>query len=105
LSTYPSIPTGFKISLVGGGTIGLEWKDNANDEKGYKVYRAINSPDSFTLIAELPKNTETFDDKELETGKMYWYKISAFNDNGEIYTPTLTLPEEPSFPYASSVNL
>jgi len=104
LSTFPSIPTGFKISLVGGGTIGLEWKDNANDEKGYKVYRAINSPDSFTLIAELPKNTESFDDKELETGKMYWYKVSAYNDNGEICTPTLTLPEEPSFPYASSVN-
>ncbi len=55
----------------------LQWKDKANNELGYKVFR------DGELIAILPPNTTDFVDKTVEPGKEYDYEIKPFNDFGE----------------------
>ena len=55
----------------------LKWKDETDNELGYKVFR------DGELIAILPPNTTHFVDKTVEPGKEYDYEIKPFNDFGE----------------------
>jgi hypothetical protein len=91
LSIYPSIPTYFEIYTTDDNEIGLKWKDNAKDEKGYRIYRTEDQNEMFTVVTEIEKNSSYFADSTAEPGKTYWYKVSAFNDNGEMFTPILSL--------------
>jgi len=50
---------------------------------GFNVYRSTVSGGSFTLIASLPGSATLHIDKNLTAGTTYYYKVSAFNDNGE----------------------
>jgi len=57
--------------------ITLTWKDVANDETGYRVYRN-GSP-----IAELPANSTTYtDDTSRGSGSTFSYSVEAFNSIG-----------------------
>lgn len=91
LSAYPSIPTYFEIFTTDDNEIGLKWKDNARDEKGYRIYRTDDQDGTFAVITEIEKNSSYFADSTAEPGKTYWYKVSSFNNNGEMCTPLLSL--------------
>ena len=57
--------------------ITLTWKDVANDETGYRVYRN-GSP-----ITELPANSTTYtDDTSRSSGSTFSYSVEAFNSIG-----------------------
>lgn len=84
LTTYPAIPTKFKIVTSGIKGVSLEWKDNARDEEGYRIYRSQQKREGYTLLVELPKSSKEFDDLTIEPGNTYWYKLIAFGQNGEI---------------------
>ena len=57
--------------------ITLTWKDVANDESGYRVYR------NGTPIAELPANSTTYtDDTSRSSGSTFSYSVEAFNSIG-----------------------
>ena len=52
--------------------ITLTWKDVANDESGYRVYRDDN------LIAELPANSTTYTDNTSRSpGSVFSYSVEA----------------------------
>ncbi len=58
-------------------TITLTWKDVANDESGYHVYR------NGILIAELPANSTTYtDNTSRSSGSIFSYSVDAFNNIG-----------------------
>ena len=58
-------------------TITLTWKDVANNESGYRVYRD-SSP-----IAELPANSTTYTDNTSRSpGSVFSYSVEAFNSFG-----------------------
>src|SRR5271157_2666507 len=58
-------------------TITLTWKDVANDESGYHVYR------NGALIADLPANSTTYtDDTSRGAGSVFSYSVEAFNSIG-----------------------
>jgi hypothetical protein len=75
--------------------INVEWSDiseQAADFAGYRVYRAIGSPEynnilgtivgKFTRVFECTKDnlTHTFLDKAAERGQSYFYYVTAFDD-------------------------
>ena len=58
-------------------TTDLKWVDNADNEKGYRVYRGE------TMIADLPANSTTYTDNTTITyGSVLTYYVEAYNDAG-----------------------
>ena len=72
----------------GGGTVSLQWLDNADNETGYRIYR------NGQMIAELPAGSTSYTDAiYLGIGPLH-YSIRAYNDAGEsapLNTPGLFL--------------
>jgi len=60
----------------------IDWTDNASDETGYRVYRGLSSS-NLTLVATLPANTTSYNDSGLTRKTVYYYKVCAYNGNGE----------------------
>ncbi len=60
------------------GNVKLTWKDRADNENNYLVFRKKNN-DSYNVIARLTKNTEAFTDDDLLDGDVYSYKVAAEN--------------------------
>jgi hypothetical protein len=66
--------------------IALNWKDNANNETGYRVYR------NNELIVEFPANATQFSETiNLSAGQSVTYKVVAFNEAGEASSKVVTL--------------
>ena len=58
-------------------TTSLTWSDNADNEKGYHVFRLGN------LIADLPANSSSYTDTaNVSSGTQLTYSIEAYNDAG-----------------------
>jgi hypothetical protein len=56
--------------------IGLTWKDNADNESGYRIYR------NGTLVATISAGATSYDDIAPAPGA-YQYVVAAFNPDGE----------------------
>jgi uncharacterized protein YkwD len=64
----------------------LSWKDNANNESGYRVYRSTDGGATWSVLADgLPANTTRFKDNNpvLQNGRTANYVVTAYNANGE----------------------
>ena len=91
----PPAPNRFEVSS-GGDRIFLQWADNAdgwvgkirgNKMVGYRVYRAIHTPDTtYEKIFECGPGTENpeivheFEDKSARRGFDYYYYVTTFDD-------------------------
>src|SRR5690606_37225917 len=84
----PIAPTG----LAAGGTsssVTLTWADNADNEAGYIVERAVVSTGPFTAVAQLGEDVITYEDTGLAYNTTYYYRVKAQNDTGDSdYTAT-----------------
>jgi len=77
LYTTPSNPSGFWVSEIESTTALLRWRDNADNEIGYRVYRGS------TLIATLPANTTSYRVTNLSPNKQYTFTLKPYNNAGE----------------------
>jgi Domain of Unknown Function (DUF1080)/Fibronectin type III domain len=59
----------------------LQWTDVSNNESGFKVER-MASTGSYTQLATVPANVQTYTDTGLNSGTTYCYKVRAFNSAG-----------------------
>jgi phosphodiesterase/alkaline phosphatase D-like protein len=80
----------------------LSWKDDANDELGYKIERKIGLAGVFTEIAALDSNATAYSSTGLNAGTLYSYRVRAFNNTGpSAYSNEVsakTLPNPPKAP-------
>ncbi len=83
-STAPKAPSDLKATLTKEKNVLLTWKDNADNETGFKVYRKESSETNFEMLADLPTDTsETkYIDKTVSPGKTYTYRVVAYNSVG-----------------------
>ena len=72
----PNPPVDFRVNPLSAKVVKLQWKDNSDNERGYKIYR------DGKLIATLDNQHTSFIDKELEADTNYVYKIVAVNSKG-----------------------
>ena len=73
---YP--PTDLKAEISDQkGEIALSWRDNSDNEDGFKIYR------DGRLIFIAKRDSTEYVDKGLEKGRFYAYTIKAFNDFGD----------------------
>lgn len=79
----PLAPSDLEGELKG-ETIYFNWKDNSDNEDGFRLYISINSIDSYALYAQLPANETAYEDSNLYIpGNTYYFKLTAFNKVGE----------------------
>jgi fibronectin type 3 domain-containing protein len=77
----PAAPSNPQTTSITTSEVDLAWQDNSNNEDGFKVYRRAGA-NAFSLIAKLPANTTSFQDKGLSAGTTYDYHVRAFNIAG-----------------------
>ncbi|MDD5595136.1 MAG: fibronectin type III domain-containing protein, partial [Candidatus Omnitrophica bacterium] len=80
--TLPLAPTGLAAVAFDPTQINLSWKDNANNETGFKIERKTDSTD-FSEIRTIEANLTNFEDLGLEGGRKYYYRIRATNSAGD----------------------
>lgn len=79
---YPSQVKNLKQNSSYKTLIKLSW-DKASYASGYRVYRATNKDGTYKKIGELSGGTNNnFTDKNVSTGKTYYYKVRAYRKVG-----------------------
>lgn len=78
----PEAPSDLKAKEIYEQDIVLEWKDNADNETGFKVERRRASEGKFSVVQDLPANLTFFRDENLEKGTVYFYRVYAYNKAG-----------------------
>jgi hypothetical protein len=64
-------------------TVTLQWRDNANNESGFRIERCVGSTcTNFSQIAEVGANTVQFTNSGLSLNTAYVYRVRAFNAAG-----------------------
>jgi probable HAF family extracellular repeat protein len=80
--TPPVAPTSLTGQALTGARVRLTWVDNAGNESGFRVQRALGSTGTFSTIGQVAANSTSFVDSSPKPGKTYRYRVLAFNDAG-----------------------
>lgn len=89
----PAPPSNLAATLQAGPRISLTWTDNANNEAGFVVERAVNGG-AFIQIATPGPGTGNinFIDTAVTVGNIYAYRVKAVNGGGSsAYTGTVSV--------------
>jgi FtsP/CotA-like multicopper oxidase with cupredoxin domain len=81
----PSAPSGLTATAVGPFQVNLAWTDNASDETGFTIERALVTngvPGAFAPINNVGANVTTYSDTSVAPSTTYVYRVFAFNPNG-----------------------
>lgn len=78
----PADPTLLIATAVSAHEIDLSWTDNASNEDGFIVERSPNGTDTWTVIGGSAADVTTFDDIGLPSGTTFYYRVYAFNGQG-----------------------
>ncbi|MBI4848707.1 MAG: fibronectin type III domain-containing protein [Nitrospirae bacterium] len=81
----PATPTNLMFVSSTNSSITISWTDNASNEQGFTIQRAPNvrnRPGAWATIATVGINTTTYTDNGLTSNTRYWYRIRAFNADG-----------------------
>ncbi|MGD0649781.1 MAG: fibronectin type III domain-containing protein [Verrucomicrobiia bacterium] len=78
-------PSALIATAISTNQINLSWTDNSDNEDGFKIERAqdvAGNPVAWTQIATVGVNTATYNDTGLPANKKYWYRVRAYNAQG-----------------------
>jgi len=99
-------PSNLRAVTISDKQINLSWKDNSDDEDGFRIERA--SEGNFSEIAVVDANTESYHDTTLSPLTAYMYRIRMYKgDTNSIYSEKvtgITLAENGAPAYASQPN-
>ncbi len=85
----PDAPTAFAARALSSQSVGLTWRDVADNETGFRCERSTDGT-TFQSLAALPANAVSHRDAGLTSRTDYFYRIRAFNDAGEsAWSPTV----------------
>ncbi len=96
---WPAAPTVFTGTLTLPDTIDLTWTDTTpNDHLGFRLERQVGT--GWLQIANLGFNVTSYSDTGLACGRLYEYRLYAYNGSGnsayatpvEISTPACVYP-------------
>lgn len=72
---------GLSVPSAVASQLTVSWSDNSDNESGFKIERSLNGS-SFSQIAVVGTNVESYDDQGLEPSTTYWYRVRAYNSMG-----------------------
>ena len=85
--------------------ITVTWTDNANNENGFRLERKLSTAVSYTVIATLGANVTSHVDSGLTASTKYFYRVRAYNGNGNSTYSTAVSATTLPFPPAAPGNL
>lgn len=77
----PAAPTELAATAMSGTEVSLSWKDNADNETGFKI-ESKPEGGNFTVVGEVGANVKTFTHSGLTAGIKYYYRVLAANAAG-----------------------
>jgi FtsP/CotA-like multicopper oxidase with cupredoxin domain len=82
--TPPAAPDGLTATAVSSSAIDLSWNDKSDNESSFKIERSGDTdPLTYTPLDTVNANVNSYSDTGLAALTTYWYRVSAFNDDGE----------------------
>jgi len=107
----PTAPTTLLAEIISSSQIRLNWTDNSTNEIGFKIERSITSGGSYAEIAQVGIDIKTFTDNSLQANTKYFYRVRAFNNQGNsdytneanVTTP-IVAPTTPSMLLAEAIS-
>jgi len=103
--TPPTTPTAPTLNDVVGtsNSVLLGWTDNSNNEDGFKIERKEGTSGTYSQIGTTGANVQVYQDSGLQFGKVYCYRVRAYNSAGNsayssqkcattLSTPSLSSP-------------
>jgi FtsP/CotA-like multicopper oxidase with cupredoxin domain len=81
-SPPPTPPTNLSATATSNSAIDLAWTDNSFDEEGFDIERSTDGT-VFTPLASVGTNAVVYTDTGLTASTTYWYRVSAYNSNGD----------------------
>jgi hypothetical protein len=105
----PTAPTLTKIIGTSNNVL-LEWNDNSNNEDGFKIERKEGTSGTYREIGTTGANVNAYADTGLQFGKVYCYRVRAYNSAGnsdysnEKCATTLSTPILSSPPNGATLN-
>jgi len=78
----PALPSQLTAGAASNNQIDLTWKDNSSDESGFKIERKTGSEGTYSQIATVGADAESYSDTDLSEVTAYYYRVSAFNSAG-----------------------
>jgi len=99
----PQQPTDLTADALNPFQVRLMWLDNSDNEHGFVIERSRSLEEVWTFLDSLDENVTRHYDTGLASQTTYYYRVKAWNDNGdspysnvaEITTPQ-DVPEAPS---------
>ena len=84
-------PTELKADSVTNTNVVLSWKDNSDNESGFKIERATGSG-TYTELAAVAAGIVSYTDPSVIQGNAYSYRVRAWNSNeNSAYSNTVTV--------------
>ena len=83
LTTPPTAleaPSGLTATAVSSSGVDLNWRDNSDNETGFRVQRRQGDSDDWVQVGTTATNATTFSDVGLLADTLYHYRVQAFND-------------------------
>ncbi len=77
----PDAPSNLHASALSDSEISITWNDNSENETGFRIERSFDGISWFEF-ASVGTNTETFTDNGLPTNSTFYYRVRAYNSNG-----------------------
>ncbi|MGK5090977.1 Calx-beta domain-containing protein [Deltaproteobacteria bacterium TL4] len=106
--TQVESPTNFKATHSSSSQINLTWTDTSNNEEGFKIERKSGTTGTYSEIATLSANTNTYSDSGLKGNTEYFYRMRAYKESAHsIYSAESvavtdnSIPSTPSSPTIS----
>lgn len=80
----PAAADGLVATAVSSSSIDLSWNDNSDNESSFKIERSPNTdPLAYAPIDTVDAEVTTYSDLGLDPLSTYWYRVIAFNNDGD----------------------
>jgi len=81
-NTIPVAPSNVTAAAASPTKVVLSWKDNSNNESGFKIERSTYPFKSWTQIGTVGANVATYTDAATKKNTAYQYRVRAYNSTG-----------------------
>jgi hypothetical protein len=78
----PDAPSLLNSNPINNTQINLSWTDNSNNEDGFKIERKTTASGTYSEIAQVGPNINTYNNTGLTGGTEYCYRIRSYNAVG-----------------------
>ncbi|MFH1963372.1 MAG: PQQ-binding-like beta-propeller repeat protein [bacterium] len=82
-NAIPTLPDNLILVTAHRKAITIAWEDNSLNETGFRIERAEGTNTEYKTIATVGQNGKHFEDRNIDSGMSYQYRVVAYNEMGE----------------------